>query len=354
MAPDNAWIISVLKTLKFRARRWLWFFILITLSIWFLASIIRASVGHKDIAWILTDLMALSGFFTVLLGIAWSIYVSVEPTSLLSRWNDAAIIDLTLHCRQDIEKNLQHIAHVSQLALATLFVTSTVFGFSYILKKSESCNFYLFCFSAYGHSCEFFVSSIICALLAGLRLGQLVSYGFIGGLLKDRNVPFDLTIEHPDRTGGASQIGTFYLMQASVLMIPALWLFVWLIVSSYSENYTNWWNYFLWLMLINMILFSLVFFAPVWKFRRMIVDWKQMNSAARIKTLRAELLKIRSTDNPNAWQRDRRLALARDLDVLVQLPNIPISPTTRRQLVTSLITSFILPIFVSLLFKALK
>ena len=348
-------IFAIFEPSGFKARRRIWITLLIALCVWLLSCIIRASVNSADVSWIKTDLMAFSGFLTVLVGIAWSIYISVEPKSLLSRWHNAALINLNSHCRQRIARRLEKLAIRRQLVLALLLVASTIVGFAYKFSVPKECfDLYFFPFSAYGHSCEFYIASIICALLVGLRLGRLISYGFIGGLLKKYNVPMDLTLEHPDHAGGTSQIGMFYLMQAAALLIPALWLLFWTIFSIRSGEYKGWEFYFMWLLSINAVLFGIAFLVPVRRFREMMVKWKQENAADRIDQVRAELLNLRSIDNPTAEERDRRVTLAHDLDVLVHFPNMPVSPITRRLVFTSLITSFVLPVLVSFLFIALK
>ena len=292
---------------------------------------------HAESTWMASDLMAFSGFIAVIVGIGWSILIDRNQAALLSRWHDAAIIDLSTNMRQKIERDLQRRSLFWQCIIVSVVVVSMIIGYASFYDNFDLLG-------------EFLIASFVSALLVSQRLARLVGHGLIGRIVKDRMVPFGMTIEHPDRTGGTAQIGIFYLLQASVLTIPVLWLLVWIILIPSMQDYARWADHFFTLLIIAIVVFCLAFALPMLAFRRIIRDWKRANISNSINSIRDELLNLRTIESPTLAQRRRRAELARHLDSLIHLPNWPVSLATRNVFVST----FMVPLLVNVVTIAVR
>ncbi len=325
--------LTFFRSQSFRVRRLVWIVALVALIIWFLYFNARAPCMYQGSSWIEEDPMAFSGFLAAIIGIGYSILIDRNHASLLSRWHNAAILDLEPNSRQEIENCLAQRSLVWQLVVAVFLVACMIISYA---------NF----FTDFDVFSEFSLASIICIFMVGLRLGRLVSHGSIGRLIEDHGVPFGITIEHPDRTGGMSEIGTFYLRQAFVVAIPVLWLLVWIFVISYwkQDGYMGWEKHFSYLLVPAPIIFIMTFLIPMRAFRRLIRNWKQTRGTAELDRIRAELMYLRSIQMPTLDQRKRCSDLAHALDSFIRLPDWPISRATYNGFITTLVTTVVLPL----------
>ena len=303
---------------SFEVRRLVWIAVLVALIVWFLTYNARENTLFDS------DPLGFSGFIAVFIGLGYSILIDRNQTSLLVRWHDAAIVDLNSTLRQEIENSVRARSIVWQVTFPAVLVILTIFG--YTARGFEPFT-------------EFSLVSFLCAFLVGLRLSRLISHGLIGQLLEDRNVPFSITIAHPDRTGGAAQIGTFYFLQASVLMVPVLWLSSSIFFLQTTDQYINqfWENHFLFLLIVTILIFVMAFLVPMLAFRRLMQNWKDTYLAEEISRVRAELLKYRSIQVPTVDQRKYHFVIAYELDNLMHLPNWPISSATRNWLISTIV-----------------
>ena len=274
--------------------------------------------------------MAFTGFLAMIVGIGYSLYVGRNRAFLLPRLHDAAIIDL--------EPGLcEKIISETRWKWLFLILPFVFFVITFIL--------YWKIFKSFKPFSAFWLASYFCAFLAGLRAAKHVGHGLIGGLVKKYDVPFRLTIEHPDRAGGTAQIGRFYFMQASVLVIPVVWMLAWILLlrDPTMERYLAWQLSMYWFLFVAVIVFVFAFLRPMIAFCRLIRKWKQTHGTCEIDQVRAELLKFRSIPEPTAYERKRRSELAHDLDRLVHLPDWPVSLTIS----SAFFTTFVAPLLIS-------
>lgn len=323
------------EKIPFWIKRVIWIAILVALIAWFLDYNARAPSRFDNASWFDGDPMSFSGFLAVIVGIGYSIMIDRSQTRLLTRWHDAAIIDLEPDTRAEIENALWRRSLAWQGAITGVLVILMIIGYA---------NF----FSFFDPFSEFSIASFVCAFLVGLRLARLVSHGLIGQLIERRKVPFGMTIEHPDRTGGTAKIGFFYFLQASVMTVPVLWLLIWMLLIPSVEGYASWADHFFYLLLLAVFVFVLAFLLPMTAFRRVIRDWKRANVSGAVGEIRNELLKLRLIENPTSNQRQQRAQIAQQLDDLIHLPDWPISPATRNMFVTT----FMLPLVVNVVTNA--
>ena len=175
--------------------------------------------------------MSFTGFLAIIVGGAYSVFVDRSQIEIIGRWHDATIFDISDDQRPVIEARIFRTSMIAQLSTAAFILIVTVIGYT---------NFY----SDLHPLSEFVIASFICATLIGLRLGRLASHGWIGRTLKVWNIRFSMTGEHTDRAGGLAQVGNFYLLQASVLIVPILWLLAWSILIPSLDSYSDWGNLF--------------------------------------------------------------------------------------------------------------
>ena len=319
------------KGFPFWINRAIWLAILAASILWFLhhnAHTFDDSPHHR---WITRDPMSFSGFLAAIIGIGYSIIVDRSQMGLLSRWHKAAIIDLEPAVQADIKSALCRQSLIWQLIIAVGLVVVMIIG-------------YINAFSSPALFSEFSIASFVCAFLVGLRLARLVTHGLLGHFIESRGVPFGMTIEHPDRAGGTAQIGFFYLLQASMLAVPAFWLLIWILLIPSFPQYSHWSEHFYVLSLVTIIVFILVFLLPMLAFRRAIIKWKHRNTLGAINDIRNELFKLRLILTPTRVQRQRRTEIARQLDYLINLPDWPVSPTIRNVFVTT----FMIPLIANI------
>lgn len=314
--------------LPFWISRLIWVTVLMALSAWFVTCDARVCVKPSySSSWFDADPMSFTGFVAVIVGIGYSIAVDRNQMHLLSQWNDAAIIDLKPADRAVIEHSLCRWSLVWQLLLGSLFPVVMLISYIIVFDSRDLLS-------------EFSIASFVCAFLVGLRIARLISHGRLGRSIVRLSVPFELTIGHPDRAGGTAQIGTFYFLQASVLITPVLWLLIWILPIRALPEYPSWTAHHSYFLVIALVVFILAFLLPMLAFRRIIRDWKHENYPIAVSNIKKELLKLREIRTPNLIQRQRQEKTAQQLDSLISLPDWPVSPTMRNIFVTT----FMLPL----------
>ena len=315
------------KKVPFWFVQFFWVVAIVALVVWFLSYNLRSPDSLRGMTWLDDDPMAFSGFLAVIIGLIYGCSVDRSQSLLLYRWRDAALVDMPEHILSDIraitlKDNLIWPAGVSLTLLSFM-----IFGY---------WQFFTF-FDPYS---EFALASFACATLVGLRLGRLVSHGLLGRIISGKNMAFNIVVEHPDRTGGAAQIGSFYFFQASVVMVPILWLLAWILILPSYPQYYGWGEHFFNLLIIGAFVFGMAFFLPMRSFNALIKDWKLRNIRERIEYARQELIELNLIDSPTSAERERRRELATYLHNLNNLPSWPISPVIR----SAFVTTFVLPI----------
>ena len=106
------------------------------------------------------------------------------------------------------------------------------------------------------------LTGFIGGYVAGRVLGRMVAYGFLGRLLINRGVEFNVQPEHIDRAGGFKPFGDFFFFQAMLVALPALHLSLWsILIPLWPYNdYSRWLGVYLSLLpiVILFVIFSFV------------------------------------------------------------------------------------------------
>lgn len=317
-----------LKPPSFRARKRIWYFTCWALVFWFVV------YCHSQWDTLRGDLMQITGFLIIIVGLFWSWHVSEDPKCVLSRWHDAAIINLDPEISKEISNRLHTILFRSQVTLALLLVSATTSAYTLIIGRY--CVFSL----SVAHSCvaisyHFVIGSLACSILVAFRLAWIAPFACLGRLLRSLRVPFELTIEHPDRAGGTTQIGKYFLSQALPLAIPIPWFAFWIITSRIStsehfNSYGHWESYFLLLLLFSFASFIVAFLVPMLTFRSMMREWKRSHLGNRVRISRDELWSMRKKRELSLQDHERMHFLATQLDIMQQIPGFPISTAVLR------------------------
>ena len=321
-----------------------WLSILVFLLVWFLNFNSRASEffqfgsnGTENTSWFKADPMSYTGFLFVIIGLGYSVMVDRSKTAAIARWEDTGILHLDPNGRTAIKSKLLRIEVASISLFVLISVAATAIGYH---------NFYI------GHiefwtlvASEFGVASFISALLVAIRLGRLVSIGFIGSLLRKNHARIVAMIHHPDRAGGLAQIGNFYLLQVSVLAIPAIWLLVWLFALPFREGYLDWLDLFVILLAITTMAAITAFFVPMISFRSLINEWKLCILHPEKSRAKREMFELLDRTDLTVAQLHRRRELVLYVHELNSIPSWPFSRGTG----SKAITAFLMPLLVGLI-----
>ena len=281
----------------------LWGFLILCLCAWFVDYNYRTE----------PDPMTFSGFVAIIVGLTYSVFLDRSQLSVIDRWHRFCIFDITPPDMRGIQVRLFRTELIATPIVTCMVVFSTIVGYS-----STQMNF----------DAEFMCASVVCATLVGLRLSRLVTHGMMGWTLKAKNVRFHLMIEHPDRAGGTAQVGNFYLLQASVLAVPALWLIFWVFEIRSFTGYDQWTSHFYTLVLIVMLVFAVAFWLPMLAFRCFMSDRWHSHVWPEIARGRNELLKLLAAEIQGSADRARRRELTSYVQALNNIPAWPVSPAT--------------------------
>lgn len=121
------------------------------------------------------------------------------------------------------------------------------------------------------------------ALVGGIG-GRVVTYGFLGQWLRQRNLPIQVKLGHPDGTGGLKVVGDFFLYQATLVLLPAIFFaFWWAIAPAWPVDvsvgpfdFLEWRNLFALFFLILIGIETLAFVAPMIFFHRKMFESRQL------------------------------------------------------------------------------
>ena len=261
--------------------------------------------------------MLFTGFFAVIVGLTWSVYLDQEPVDVIEEWRDSCIFDADT-CEMDrIERALSRFFWWTIFVCIVLVLLATVIGYREVYSKGIPLN-------------EFTAASFLCAVSIGLRLSRLMMYVVMSWTLTAQKVRFFMVVEHSDGAGGFAQIGRFYLVQTSVLVVPAVWLAYWLWKISSSGTYTIWVAPFSAFIVFVSVIFCLAFWLPIGAFRKQMIDLKCRHVRPEIERVRKELLDLVDVESPNADNLARRQALLDRVQALTGIPDWPASPGTLR------------------------
>ena len=277
------------------------------------------------------DPMAATGVITVIGGLLFGHFVDRDQFKLITDLRDAGLIELDGERERNIKSRLRKTTFLWQCLMAILVTICTVWAYNLILDLTLD---------------SFDIASLICAVLIGLRLGRGAANGFTGRALVASSVSFQMTTEHPDRTGGLSGIGNFYLLQAVTVLIPSLWLAVWIYVihngnpipNGYDYNiYAMWKDYFVGLLVICIVIFAFSMVVPMRSFRRMIACWKEQRGPA-IEALGKRAFALNSQVYQNLATRNRMREISTHLHCFNHISDWGISPVVRTTFLSTFLT----------------
>jgi hypothetical protein len=103
--------------------------------------------------------------------------------------------------------------------------------------------------------------------LVGRVLGRMLSYGMLGPFLKRRGVTFTATPGHVDGAAGLKPLGDYYLYQALLLALPAVFLLFWSLMfqlPKWGDRYAGWREAYLALLALAIVIEIAAFIAPMW------------------------------------------------------------------------------------------
>lgn len=105
------------------------------------------------------------------------------------------------------------------------------------------------------------------AYIGGSYFGRMASYGQLGWKLEKESIKIKMNPLHVDGVAGLKPIGDFFFHQAMVLVIPAIFLAVWLFLFPlWPRDYSRWEDIYLILLSIAIIIHIIAFIVPVWSF----------------------------------------------------------------------------------------
>jgi hypothetical protein len=105
--------------------------------------------------------------------------------------------------------------------------------------------------------------------IAGWYLGRMSAYGALAVIIKQENLTLRAEPEHTDRVCGFKPLGDFYLFQALVAAVPAIFLAVWwVIIPIFPRSYSHWRQPYLGLLALAILFEILVFAVPMVLFHR--------------------------------------------------------------------------------------
>jgi len=87
------------------------------------------------------------------------------------------------------------------------------------------------------------LAGAIGGFVVGRVLGRMLSYGLLGPFLEGKNVRFAPQARHVDGAGGLKPVGDYYLYQALLLALPAVFLLFWsfmLAIPEWDHRYEGW------------------------------------------------------------------------------------------------------------------
>jgi hypothetical protein len=174
--------------------------------------------------------------------------------------------------------------------------------------------------------------------LVGRAIGRMLCYGSVGKLLDRRQIHFEAVPGHIDGAAGLRPIGAFYLGQAGLLAIPAVFLLVWtliFLIPSWHDRYAAWQAPYLWLLAVAVAFELAGFVLPLWQVHLDMVAVKSRylpeadELAAQIADVGKELELDLPGDRREA-QRDRLSQMTSRYRDIEAMPTWPVDRSIKR------------------------
>ena len=347
---------SIMDRWQFLLFQSLWSLFVIWMLWWFLNFNARISGSyHTFHLWLYTDPMMFTGFVAVMSGLAYSVIVSCNPIKLIDHFHDSDIVVLNSDTRKKIivdmrRKSFLCLPVISSIVLGIMSIGYSVafdinrlelfrMGFPEFFRTDFSQPVTMIYELDTKFFREFLAASLVSSIAVGLRFGRIIANGFTGSAIQVVKTSFVVAITHPDRAGGLGRIGSFCFWQASILVIPVIWLFSWsaamFLDPEWESNgracgYCRWQTHFLVLQVIPLICFLLGFLLPMLSIRRLIISWKKSNIPPLLTSIGAELHALRRECRRDSTKLPQMRQLTSDLHSLSNLPDWPVSPAMWR------------------------
>jgi hypothetical protein len=177
--------------------------------------------------------------------------------------------------------------------------------------------------------------------LVGRVLGRMASYGLLGTFLSHRGVTFRATPGHVDGAAGLKPVGDYYLYQALLLTLPAIFLLAWLAmfnIPKWHDRYADrWQGTYIALLALAILLEIVVFFVPMWRAHVAMKQEKHRQLVTADTTLGPEISEVRAqldgtlTVDARSAAQDRLESLTARYQAIESMPTWPMDHSLRRR-----------------------
>ena len=334
---------------RFSAARLLWIAAIIGLVYWCYDMSARAPRHFDGCSWYSGDKLSFTAFVTVLVGLLYGVIVDRSKVKLIAQWQRAGILSIGATHWDGVILYLNRIELkiTGAVVAISLVFMATGYAWAFYLEGGRFQDY--FTYTCNGESqipedsfalvIEFLVAVSVCSLLASLRLGRVVTHGFIGRAMFANDVRVNIIVEHPDCTGGLARVGQFYLLQSLILFPQFTWLVVWLYLLESSSSYEQWQMFLYMGIPAAGAAFVAIFWLPVLSFRHAIREWKRNNCDQNLAVGIEQIAKLTHSPDLTADNLVRRRVLVNYISDLNNLPDWPVSRRTRN----AFISLFLIP-----------
>ena len=176
--------------------------------------------------------------------------------------------------------------------------------------------------------------------LVGRVLGRMVAYGLLGPFLARRGVTFRATPGHVDGAAGLKPVGDYFLSQALLLAVPAVFLLAWSLLFQLPDlerRYQTWRATYLVLLAVVIVIELAAFVFPMWHAH---VEMKQAKRDALVdadKVLARDIAEVEArlegelSADERAAAQDRLERLKARYDAIETMPTWPVDRALRRR-----------------------
>lgn len=202
---------------------------------------------------------------------------------------------------------------------------------------------------------------IVGAVLLGSYGGRMIAHGLLGRSLRRAGAGIEVTVGHPDGAGGLRVVGDYFLYQARLIMLPAIFFAFWFVLapiwveifpahetSATSANFADWKGVFGIAFLGMLAVEVAAFLMPMLFFRRELKrhsdDYLREADALGAEVMMTKALIMKETDPDRVEAlRTRRDALVQKIGALENPPEWPIDASIRKKFAWGNVMLFAIP-----------
>jgi hypothetical protein len=275
-----------------------------------------ASFGHWDV-------LALSGWLTVALGLRASEHLPAQLRHTLRRLDNRDLLPSTTTGDELASEMIEESRRWSwTMGIVAAVAMLAAAGAAFSEQLYDRWPFLLF--------------AIPGGLLVGRELGRMVAYGRLGAFLEARGALPQVLPGYIDGAGGLKPVGDFFFRQAMLLAIPAVYLGAWyFLIPVTFPRYGYWRQPYLWLLAIALSIEVVAFVAPMLRFHGHMVATKRalLDEADHRAREIAELEQVAASGTVEGADgvRDRVKWAADRFQAIESLPTWPVDARTRRR-----------------------